>query len=238
MFKRIGDQRSLSDKIEVEIEGAIRQGMLSPGEKLPTESELCNQFSVSRTAVREAIGKLNARGLITVKKGSGIYVDEISYDRTRQALNLFFELSTMHDLAVQTIDARRIIEPQVAAYAAKVRSSAHIDNLERNLTKMISCKIGDLEREADLDNEFHSEIVTSTGNEVIALLMRPVYSLMPKDRQKVFAKSSSLVLTDEKEVLIGFHEEILKSMKERNGQKAHDTMAAHLEHTKKNYLGF
>ncbi|MDN5215216.1 FadR/GntR family transcriptional regulator [Fulvivirgaceae bacterium BMA12] len=238
MFKRIGDQLSLSDKIEVEIEDAIRHGRLSPGEKLPTESELCSQFSVSRTAVREAIGKLNARGLITVKKGSGIYVDEISYDRTRQALNLFFELSTMPDLAIQTIDARLIMEPQVAAFAARVRSSAHIDNLEENQAKMISCKIGDLEREAELDNEFHSEIIASTGNPVIALLMRPVYSLMPKYRQKVFAKSSKLIPTDEKEILIGFHGEILKSIKERNGQKAYDTMAAHLEHTKKNYLEF
>jgi len=236
MFENVNTNFSLSEKIEEAIVNAIRQGKLSAGEKLPTEVELCKQFSVSRTAVREAISKLNARGLITVRKGSGTYVSEISIDQAQQALNLFFELSTQPNLVFDTISARRMIEPSIAAFAARVRKKEHIYYLEQNLEDMIACDIEDLDKEAELDNAFHSGIIKSTGNEVLTLLLRPVYNLMPQYRQMVFAKNSHTVHIKAKDILIGFHGDILNAIKSGDSEKAFQSMTDHLAFTETNYL--
>lgn len=235
MFENVNTNFSLSEKIEDAIVNAIRQGKLSAGEKLPTESELCKQFSVSRTAVREAISKLTARGLITVRKGSGTYVSEISINQAQQALNLFFELSTQPNLVFDTISARRMIEPSIAAFAAKVRKQEDVDYLEQNLADMIACDIEDLDKEAELDNAFHSGIIKSTGNQVLNLLMRPVYNLMPQYRQMVFAKNSHTIHAEAKDILIGFHGDILNAIKVGDSEKAFQSMTDHLAFTENNY---
>jgi len=198
MFKSIKTNSSLSEKIEEVIEEAIRSGILKTGMKLPTEQELCQQFSVSRTAVREAIQKLSARGMIEVHKGSGTYVSEISMNQARQALDLFFELSTQNNLIADTIQARKMIEPNIAAHAAKVRTKQHIDLLSQNLEQLVACDLEDLEQEAELDNAFHSTIIQAADNSVLELLMYPVYTLIPKYRKLIFAKSSELMFAEQK----------------------------------------
>ena len=77
IFGKIGTAQTLSQKIERRIEEAIRQKKLLVGTKLPSERELCEMFAVSRTALREALRRLSARGLIQIKKGSGMFVSEL-----------------------------------------------------------------------------------------------------------------------------------------------------------------
>ena len=77
VFQNIGNRLTLSQRIERTLETAIREKKLELGSKLPTEREMCESFGVSRTALREALRRLSARGLITIQKGSGMYVSEI-----------------------------------------------------------------------------------------------------------------------------------------------------------------
>jgi GntR family transcriptional repressor for pyruvate dehydrogenase complex len=55
MFPKIGNAKTLSQEVQLKIEQAIRDRKLLPGDKLPTEKELCEMFEVSRTALREAL---------------------------------------------------------------------------------------------------------------------------------------------------------------------------------------
>ena len=118
MFQPIGSKMTLSAQVEEALTKVIREGRILPGQKIPTESELCEQFKVSRTAVREAIKKLSARGIIEVKKGSGAYVSEISIKNASESLNLFFEMSSDTNLVPQTIQTRQLVEPMLASKAA------------------------------------------------------------------------------------------------------------------------
>ena len=68
LFTKIGTGLTLSQKIERKVEEAIRDKKLIPGTKMPSEKELCTQFAVSRTALREALRRLSDRGLIDIKK--------------------------------------------------------------------------------------------------------------------------------------------------------------------------
>ena len=69
MFQPVGKRRLLSKLVESQIEEAIRSKEVLPGEKLSSEQELCKQFKVSRTALREALRMLAARGLIVSHEG-------------------------------------------------------------------------------------------------------------------------------------------------------------------------
>ncbi|MEZ4997050.1 MAG: GntR family transcriptional regulator [Bacteroidales bacterium] len=74
VFSKIGSGLTLSQKIERRIEEAIRQKKLLPGSKLPTEKELCGQFAVSRTALREALRRLSARALLISARKRNVYL--------------------------------------------------------------------------------------------------------------------------------------------------------------------
>ncbi len=78
MFNSIEARVPIKQLIASEIEDAILTKKYLPGAKLPSENELCAQFNVSRTSVREALQVLSAHGLITVEKGKGIFVNRIT----------------------------------------------------------------------------------------------------------------------------------------------------------------
>ena len=78
-FKPITPGAYLSDQVADVMAAEIRSGRLAAGDKLPTEASLVNQFSVSRTVVREAMSRLKSLGLIESRQGSGVFVKEIGF---------------------------------------------------------------------------------------------------------------------------------------------------------------
>ena len=91
MYKKIGQSKTLSQRIEEEIEGAIRSKKLKSGEKLPTEIELSKSYGVSRNALREALRSLNSKGLIRIEKGRGMFVNEYSLAQAMSTVNIFLD---------------------------------------------------------------------------------------------------------------------------------------------------
>lgn len=71
------ERTSLSDRVAEELQAMIRSGEYKPGDKLPTEGELMEKFSVSRITVREAVRKLRTMGLVEVRQGDGTFVKEL-----------------------------------------------------------------------------------------------------------------------------------------------------------------
>ena len=202
---------------------------------MPTENELCKIFNVSRTAVREALKKMSARGIIEVKKGSGIYVSEMSLQNASENLNMFFELSSSKDVVLQTIYTRQLLEPVLASQAALRRTEEHIALLRRNMKNMCQCRLEDKKREAGLDNDFHRILLSITGNEVLELLIGPIFNLMPKFKAGVFAKTSGGNILQDKGRMLEHHENILKAVIDQDKQTAFQAMENHLQETLANY---
>ena len=75
-FPAIAPSARLSERVADALTAEIRSGRLRPGDKLPTEPELAEQFSVSRTVVREAVSRMKSVGLVDSRQGSGVYVLE------------------------------------------------------------------------------------------------------------------------------------------------------------------
>jgi len=219
IFSKIGTSQTLSQKIERRIEEAITQRKLTPGNKLPSEKELCTSFAVSRTALREALRRLNARGLIEIKKGSGMYISEICIEDAIKSLNLYYDLKFDSNLIAQMIEMRLLFEPQIARLAARNRTEEDLKVLKQNLIDLEECNPDNTQLEADTINRFHTNITKATGNPMIVVSMEPIFSLLPRMRTFLYAN-----VDGEKEYTLDAHQKIYDAIEIKNDKAAHDEM--------------
>jgi GntR family transcriptional repressor for pyruvate dehydrogenase complex len=219
IFSKIGTTQTLSQKIERRIEEAIIQRKLVPGNKLPSEKELCASFAVSRTALREALRRLSARGLIEIKKGSGMFVSEICIEDAVKPLNLYYDLKFDSNLIAQMIEMRLLFEPQIAHLAAQNRTEEDLRVLEQNLIDLEECNPDNTQLEADTINSFHTNITKATGNPMIVVSMEPIFSLLPRMRNFMYAN-----VDGEKEYTLDSQRKIFEAIKAKNDKTAHDEM--------------
>lgn len=216
IFGKIGTSQTLSQKIERKIEEAIRQKKLIPGAKLPSEKELCESFAVSRTALREALRRLSARGLVEIKKGSGMFVSEIKIEDAVNSLNLFYDLKFDSNLIQQIIEVRRIFEPEIARLASQNRKEEDIKLLHENLNDLQKCDPDNTQLEVDLINRFHMNLAKSTGNPIVIISMEPIYSLLPRMRNLIYAN-----IEGEKEYTFALQTKILKAVEDKNTEDSY-----------------
>ena len=226
IFGKIGSKITLSQKIERRIEAAIRDKKLPVGSKLPTERELCESFGVSRTALREALRRLSARGLVEITKGSGMYVTGLKIDDAIKNLNLYYDMQFDRNLIAQIIEVRRLFEPEIARLAAKQRLQHDLSELQDNIEKFKECNPDNIQLEADLDNKFHLTIALATHNPIVQISMEPIYSLLPRMRNLIYAN-----VEGEKDVTLDYHIRIFNAINTQNGMEAAQLMAEHLKRT-------
>lgn len=230
IFKNIGNRLTLSQRIERTLENAIREKKLTVGSKLPTEREMCESFGVSRTALREALRRLSARGLITIQKGSGMYVSELRIEDAIDSLNLYYDLKFDKNLLSQIIEVRYLFEPEIARLAAINRTSKDLDELSRNLREFELCDPDNTQQEADLDNHFHLTITKATLNPIVQITMEPIYSLLPRMRNYIYGN-----IDGEKAFTLKSHQALVIAIREQEGEQAQRIMRDHLERTREIY---
>ncbi|MFW6043860.1 MAG: FadR/GntR family transcriptional regulator [Marinilabiliaceae bacterium] len=216
IFSKIGTTQTLSQKIERKIEEAIRQKKLIQGAKLPSEKELCELFGVSRTALREALRRLNARGLIEIRKGSGMYVSEIKIEDAIKSLNLYYDLSFDSNLISQIIEVRRILEPEISRLAARNRTSEDVRILNENIKELKNCDPDNTQQEVDTINKFHMNLAKATGNPIIIISLEPIYSLLPRMRNFIYAN-----VEGEKEFTMAAQKKILAAVELNDEETAY-----------------
>jgi GntR family transcriptional repressor for pyruvate dehydrogenase complex len=230
IFQTIGNKLTLSQRIERTIENAIREKKLSVGAKLPTEREMCESFGVSRTALREALRRLSARGLISIQKGSGMYVSEPHIEDAIDTLNLYYDLKFDKNLLSQIIEVRSVFEPEIARLAAHNRTGRDLEKLGATLAEFEACDPDHTQKEADLDNRFHLLVTKATGNPIVQITMEPIYSLLPRMRNYIYGN-----IEGEKSRTLGAHRELLDALRRQDGPRAYKTMKKHLERTREVY---
>ena len=127
-------QLKRSDLVAREIKRLIAEKNLSPGDRLPRESELQTQFQVSKGTIREALKSLEVQGLVTISTGpaGGGTIVEVPLDRTLQFMQnyLFFQEVTIDDIYA----VRQQLEPELAAGAVPHLTEADFEALEHSIT--------------------------------------------------------------------------------------------------------
>jgi DNA-binding FadR family transcriptional regulator len=170
--------RNLAQGVVEDINGRIRQALLKPGDKLPTESAIMEQYGVSRTVVREAISHLQAAGLVQTRHGIGTFVLE------RPQGNLGFDadsIVTVRDV-LAILELRISMETEAAWLAASRRTEAQATALGEALADMQRVlEQGRVSVEADV--RFHSLIAEATGNRYfVDMLGQLGNALIPRAR--------------------------------------------------------
>src|SRR5699024_11906027 len=111
-------QPRLSDQVVEQLRGLIDAGRMRPGDPLPSERELCERFSVSRTVIREAVKALTAKGLVTSVPGSGLIVGTTTIEDVAEIFDLYFRGEP--DLQYLDLhEVRYALEPAMCAQAAQ-----------------------------------------------------------------------------------------------------------------------
>lgn len=141
----------------------IREQNMQPGDRLPSEGELAEMFSVSRSTVREAMKYLKAENVIEINRGSGTFVSH-RMGVGEDPLGLTFV--NQPKLLQQLFEVRLLIEPQVAALAAERATQEKLTVLERIVHDMSQLDHHD-EQTAVLDLAFHKAVADCTGNVVL-----------------------------------------------------------------------
>ena len=102
-------------------------------------------------------------------------------------MNLFYDLKFDSNLIQQLIEVRRTFEPEIAKLAALNRTDSDINLLEQNIDDLIKCDPDNTQLEVDIINRFHMNVAKATNNPIIIISMEPVYSLVPRLRNLIFA---------------------------------------------------
>jgi len=204
------------------------EGKLQPGDKLPAERELAEQFGVSRNAVREAVKVLTKKGLVVVQPGRGTFVTDITDSTTgvmRDSLGLMVGIGPDNRLT-DLIQLRAIIEPEIAAVAAEVATGEDILTMQLAIetmdAAMDSTEVNvDMYTEADLD--FHHALAKATQNTLLPILIGPIVDLLREQRMRM-ARVGGAAQRGQYH-----HKRILEAVKRHDSGAARQAMQAHID---------
>jgi len=217
---------TLSTRTLNEMIGWLRKGIVKPGDKLPSQSELVEQTGVSRTGVREALQMMAVLNLIEIRPGLGCFVKAISPDLVINAdvLSILLEKEAI----VQVIEARKIVEAGTAALACKNGTTEDFWKIEDVLTG-IQRAIQRRESVADLSAEFHVCVAAATQNAVLTKLVRSFQHLMAKAGELLESRIEKL---DEfKRHELQSHRLLYEIIRQRDPERSRDAMIEHIEYS-------
>jgi DNA-binding FadR family transcriptional regulator len=206
----------------------IRDGVIAPGDKLPTEAKVMAEFGVSRTVVREAISKLQASGLVQTRHGIGTFVAEPSEAASFRITPE--QMATLRDV-IAVLELRIGVETEAAGLAAQRRSD---DNLRAMRTALDAFAAANEQgRDAvGADFQFHLEIARATQNAHFAELMNTLGAMIiPRARLE-----GADVVSEERRSYLrrvnAEHESIYEAIATQDSDAARAAMRMHLANSR------
>jgi GntR family transcriptional regulator, transcriptional repressor for pyruvate dehydrogenase complex len=195
---------------------------LQPGDLLPSEVKMSEDFGVSRPVVREALQALSAQGVIEIASGKGAIVRPID----DKLLRLFFKRAIQFDHAtlLQLMEVRASIEVQSAMLAAQRRTSNDLARILDTVNAMRN-QLDDLGAYADLDVEFHLLIASATHNPVLYHLISSIRESLKDAIREGLRRRDTKEQLERVQVL---HEMIATAIERGDHQEAGRAMTQHV----------
>lgn len=221
----------LYEEIVEEIVEMIKTNNMQAGDKLDSVKDLASRFAVSTTPVREALGALEAGGIIEVKHGSGIFIKDVNEKMTN---SITLKLLAEKDNLLNILELRRGLEIEGAFLAAKRATDDDIAKLQ-NIFVELNEEIMAKGVAANYDLEFHSSIIKATHNPVFINVYDTVTNIFYeglKSTHEIFSKTLGprLIILDE-------HELIFNYIKDKNPEAAQLAMRRHLDNAENRLKG-
>jgi DNA-binding FadR family transcriptional regulator len=204
----------LYQQIARAIAASIADGRYAHGDRLPSERELADEFSVSRPTIRDAMIALEFQGLVEARPGSGVYV------AAAPAVN---ESDEPGASALAVTEARRLFEGEACALAAACISDEQLATLERLAQEMsVASNAEEIEK---LEQEFQLTIARGSGN---AAIVSGIEDLWQMRQQSSSCTATLRRAFSQPEHLASEHRKILEALRARDSKAARLALHAHL----------
>lgn len=210
--------RNLHGQVVQELGRQIVGGKIAVGENLPREELLAERMQVSRTALREAMKVLSAKGLIESRQKTGTRVRDTMYWNQLDADVLAWRCASMptEDFVEKLVEMREVIEPAAAAAAARQRNDEQLARIEVAYEAMAAAP--DLEAWSEADLAFHEAVLRSTNNE----LMTSLFSVIETALGSYFQLSASIA--GNFRYSLPHHKKVLDAIRRRQPEVARQAM--------------
>jgi GntR family transcriptional repressor for pyruvate dehydrogenase complex len=215
-------KKRLSESVVENIKEFIEKNNLEVGSKLPPEQELSKRFQVGKASIREALRMLEITGVVAVKPGKGIYVNAITGDLV---VPLSTCVSTKKDTILKHFEARLIIEPEIAALAARRISPEDIRIIEQNIEIQQSFSESEIAAIIRTDIEFHGLIAESAKNETLTMLFNSIA------RISFHGWKAALRVKGRNQSAVREHKKLLKMLIQKDENGVRTTMRNHMLHS-------
>jgi GntR family transcriptional regulator, transcriptional repressor for pyruvate dehydrogenase complex len=210
---------TLIDSVKEQLLSLIRVGHLKPGDALPSERELMERLQVGRSSVREALRSLATLNVIEIRPGRGAFVREpgaadlLPNETLRVLLN--------RDTMIEIVEARTIIEGELAAMAAERATAADIRQIVEILDEADQC-VEDVDRSLALNAQFHLAVAEAAHNGVLTNMLQSVRDYLSEKLQELSRDVERM------KVSAADHRYILECIQSGNTRCAREAMHTHL----------
>lgn len=224
MFNRVSVGR-ISQMIVEQIRRLVREGRLKPGDRLPSERDLCERFGVSRVTVREALRVLEAGGLVEIRVGAhgGAFVSTPTSEQVGEGLAELLTLSPL--TAADVTEARMVFELGILPLVVERATDEDIDRLFENV-RQAEAALKDSAYTMKMSAAFHVQVAACTHNPAIESVVQSFHGplLMSLREAQVVAPLMGRKGVQE-------HRKYVEAIRDRDVKTAQAVMTAHLRRT-------
>lgn len=225
VFEPVRIYENLTEGVVNQLLKHIDTGELKPGDRLPPERDLAGMFSVSRTVIRDALKTLVGLGMVTIKHGTGAFINPLAEQGEVSRLASYLKISkgTIDEL----FQVRQVLETEAVVWCSERATEEDIRELEAIIKRAKEVNPGNENRFGVLDAEFHLKICEAGGNTVLMRLMINLLDLLGEIRTR------TLLVPGLQKRSVAEHATIIEAIKMREPELARKRMQRHLEEVQK-----
>lgn len=224
LFKTVSSSR-VSQLIVDQIRLLLKEERLQPGDRLPSERDLCTQFGVSRVTVREALRSLEASGLVEIRVGArgGAFVTAPSSRRVGEGLADLLSLSPV--TAAEVTEARLVFELGIVPFIVERATDEDLDALRALCDEhAVAMEQGTYDMEMSAD--FHTRVAACTHNAAIEMLVQSFHGPLLMSLREAQSIEPQMGQKGSKE-----HRAFVEALAARDAEAATEIMRTHLMRT-------
>jgi GntR family transcriptional regulator, transcriptional repressor for pyruvate dehydrogenase complex len=224
LFERVDRGIRLSDKVAQQLLDSIVSGRLRPGDQLPSERELADNFGVSRTVIREAVRSLLTRGLLVSQSGSRLRVTAMVPGSVTEWMSLL--VSSIGSVGYTKVhEVRTVLEMATVGLAAERATAEEVSILGDAARGLLRADLTPVDA-ARYDTTFHRVLAEATKNELFVVLLDSIGDVLFEVRLRFLSDRSGV------DYAYGAHKRILERVADHDIEGARAAMFAHLEESR------
>lgn len=225
MFTPVAQGR-ISETIADQIRSLVRSGRLTPGDRLPSERDLCQQFGVSRVTVRDALRLLEGSGLIDTRVGArgGAFVRVPSGSQIGEGIADMVTMAALH--ADEVTEARMILEVGIVGLVCERATDEDFAALKEICDRSAAAAVAEGRYDVSYSAEFHTRFAQAAHNRALDLLVASFQVPLRHSLEEAKAVDPKMGKRG-----VAEHYELVEAVERRDAEEARSVMSRHLGRT-------